>query len=154
MDVKSSQVTGNAALHFAAWQLSRRGWNVLMTARNSKGSDLYCANDAETVFFGVQSKGLTKRDPVGLGGSLDNLRSDWWIITIKAKTDAPVCYIMTLEEVKALCHRSDPAKSSNGKVSMWLQPTAYDRPEFREAWHRFGVVTEVDSAASPRSPTA
>lgn len=41
MDVKSSQVTGNAALHYAAWQLSRRGWNVLMTARNSKGSDLY-----------------------------------------------------------------------------------------------------------------
>lgn len=144
MDVKSSQVTGNAALHYAAWQLSRRGWNVLMTARNSKGSDLYCANDAETVFFGVQSKGLTKRDPVGLGGNLDNLRSDWWIITIKAKTDAPVCYVMSLAEVKALCHRSDPAKSSNGKVSMWLQPTAYDRPEFKEAWHRFG--TEAVSA--------
>lgn len=51
MDVKSSQVTGNAALHYAAWQLSRRGWNVLLTARNSKGSDLYCANDAETIFF-------------------------------------------------------------------------------------------------------
>ncbi|WP_246661279.1 hypothetical protein [Rhizobium sp. MHM7A] len=138
MDVKSSQVTGNAALHYAAWQLSRRGWNVLLTARNSKGSDLFCSNDAETIFFGVQSKGLTKRAPVGLGENLDNLRSDWWIITIKAKTDDPVCFILSLGEVKALCHRSDPARSSNGKMSMWLQPTAYDRPEFREAWHRFG----------------
>jgi len=28
---------------------------------------------------------------------------------------------MTLGEDKALCHRSDSAKSGNGKVSMWLQ---------------------------------
>jgi hypothetical protein len=49
---------------------------------------------------------------------------------------------MTLDEVKALCHRSNPANSSNGKVSMWLQPTAYDRPEFREAWHRFGTEAQ------------
>jgi hypothetical protein len=45
---------------------------------------------------------------------------------------------MTLEDVKALCHCRDPANSSNGKVSLWLQPTSYDRPEFREAWHRLG----------------
>jgi hypothetical protein len=76
VDVKSSEVTGNAALHYAAWQLSRRGWNVMLTARNAKGSDLFCSNDAETIFFGVQSKGLSKTDPVGLGGSLDNLRSE------------------------------------------------------------------------------
>ncbi|MHC2364151.1 hypothetical protein [Rhizobium leguminosarum] len=77
MDVKSSQVTGNAALYYAAWQLSRKGWNVMLTSRNAKGSDLFCSNDNETIMFGVQSKGLTKRDPVGLGASLANLRSDW-----------------------------------------------------------------------------
>ncbi|MGI0524002.1 hypothetical protein [Rhizobium giardinii] len=143
MDARSPQVTGNAALHYAAWQLSRRGWNVMLTSRNSKGSDLFCANDAETILFGVQSKGLTKRDPVGLGSNLANLRSDWWIITIKAKTEAPVCFIMTLEEVKTLCHHSDPAKSRNGSISIWLQPSGYDRPEFREAWHRFGTVGQI-----------
>lgn len=140
MDVKSSQVTGNAATHYAAWQLSRRGWNVMLTSRNAKGSDLFCANDSETIRFGVQSKGLTKRAPVGLGSNLANLRSDWWIITIKAKTEAPVCFIMTLEEVKARCHHSDPAKSRKGALSIWLQPASYDRPEFREAWHRFGTI--------------
>jgi len=76
MDVKSSQVTGNAALHYAAWQLSRKGWNVMLTSRNAKGSDLFCSNDAETIVFGVQSKGLSKRAPVGLGTNLINLRSD------------------------------------------------------------------------------
>lgn len=136
MDVKSSQTTGNAAMHYAAWELSRRGWNVMPTARNAKGSDLFCANDDESIIFGVQSKGLSKRSPVGLGGSLDNLRSHWWIITIDAKTENPTCFILSLAEVKELCFHSDPAKSKAGAMSHWLQPNAYDQPQFREAWHR------------------
>jgi hypothetical protein len=140
MDVKSSQATGNAALHYAAWQLSRKGWNVMLTARNAKGSDLFCANDDESVMFGVQSKGLTKRAPVGLGCNINNLRSDWWIITIKVKENTPTSFIMKLDEVKELCVHSDPAKSKTGAQSIWLQPTAYDQPKFREAWHRLNVV--------------
>ena len=138
MDVKSSQATGNAALHYVAWQLSRKGWNVMLTARNAKGSDLYCANDDESMIFGVQSKGLSKRSPVGLGANLDNLRSKWWIITIHAKQDNPVCFVMTLEEVKKMAFESDPKKSKVGAVSHWLPQKAYDRPEFKEAWHRLG----------------
>ena len=110
MDVRSSQATGNAAMHYVAWQLSKRGWNVMPTTRNAKGSDLYCANDAETVIFGVQSKGLSKRDPVGLGTKLGNLRSDWWIITINAKTDTPTCFILRRQEVVDLCSQSDPER--------------------------------------------
>lgn len=139
MDVKSSQATGNAAMHFVAWQLSKRGWNVMPTTRNAKGSDLYCANDAETVIFGVQSKGLSKRDPVALGTKLGNLRSDWWIITINAKTDTPTCFILKRQEVVDLCSQSDPAKSLNGVPSYWLQPKAYDQPQFRDAWHRLST---------------
>jgi hypothetical protein len=126
-------------MHYVAWQLSKRGWNVMPTTRNAKGSDLYCANDAETVIFGVQSKGLSKRDPVGLGTKLGNLRSDWWIITINAKTDIPTCFILRRQEVVDLCSQSDPAKSRNGVPSYWLQPTAYDQPQFREAWHRLST---------------
>lgn len=136
MDVKSSQATGNAAMHYVAWQLSKKGWNVMPTTRNAKGSDLYCANDAETIIFGVQSKGLSKRAPVGLGSSLSNLRSDWWIITINAKSDNPACFIMTRQEVIELCFHSDPAKSRAGVQSYWLQPKAYDQPQFRDAWDR------------------
>lgn len=139
VDVKSSQATGNAAMHYVAWQLSKRGWNVMPTTRNAKGSDLYCANDAETIIFGVQSKGLSKRDPVGLGSNLGNLRSDWWIITINAKSDAPTCFILTRQEVLELCFHSDPAKSSSGVQSYWLQPKAYDQSQFRNAWHRLST---------------
>ena len=108
------------------------------TARNAKGSDLFCANDDESIIFGVQSKGLSKRAPVGLGANLDNLRSEWWIITINAKQDNPTCFILSLSEVKELCFHSDPNKSKTGTKSHWLQPKAYDQPQFRDAWHRLG----------------
>ncbi len=106
------------------------------TARNAKGSDLFCANDDESIIFGVQSKALSKRAPVPLGGNLDNLRSEWWIITVQAKNDEPTCYIMRLEEVKALAHSSDIAKMKSGKPAHWLQPRSYESDEFRNAWHR------------------
>ena len=102
MDVKSAQSSVIAALHYAAWQLSRKGWNVMATARNAKGSDLFCVNDDESIKFGVQSKGLSKRAPVGLGTDLKNLRSEWWLITINAKQENPVCFILSLDEIKKL----------------------------------------------------
>jgi|GEM_PF-493637 len=136
MDVKSSQATGNAAMHYAAWQLSRKGWNVMPTARNAKGSDLFCANDDESVMFGVQSKGLSKRTSLPCGTNLDNLRSDWWIITINAKSETPICFILTLEEVKAYCVQSDASNSKTGTAAYWLSPRMYDQPQYREAWHR------------------
>lgn len=65
------------------------------------------------------------------------------VITIRAKTDAPVCFIMKLQGVKDLAYHGDPTKSRNGAASTWLQPSAYDRPEFREAWHRFEPLTSL-----------
>jgi hypothetical protein len=109
------------------------------TVRNARGSDIIVTNADESVYFGIQSKALSKRNPVPLGNDLDSLRSKWWIITIKANLDNPVCFIMSLDEVKALAHRGE----KDGRVSYWLQPTAYDRDEFREAWHRLGDPTQA-----------
>lgn len=128
----SHQLTGNSGLQYASWQLSRRGWHAMPTVRNAKGSDIIVTNADESIYFGVQSKALSKRYPVPLGGDLNALRSKWWIITIKANSDNPVCFIMALDEVKALAHRGEKGE----KISYWLQPTSYDRDEFREAWHR------------------
>ena len=125
-----SQITGNAGLYYAAWQLSRRGWHVMPTVRNARGSDLIVVNDDETVFLGIQSKALSKRQAVGLGKRIDDLRSDWWIVTIHANADRPICYVMTLAEVCAL------AKQDRNGGAWWLDPPAYDRGEFRDAWGR------------------
>lgn len=131
-----SQLTGNSALYHAARELSRRGWHVAITSRNARGADLYAANAEETVVHPVQSKGLAKRMPVPLGSSLDKLRSHWWIITTFANDVAPICYIMTLDEVncRAKCNKT-------GQEAYWLQPPDYDVQEFREAWSRLGDPT-------------
>ena len=80
----------------------------------------------------MQSKGLSKRHAVPLGRSIDDLRSDWWVITIYANTDAPVCYVMRNEEVRRLA-----AQDVNGGA-YWLNPPAYDRAEYKESWDRIG----------------
>ena len=129
------QLTGNAGLYHVARELSRRGWHVMPTVRNARGADLYAASEDETRLLPIQSKALSKRDPVPLGGSLDTLRSPWWIVTIQANTATPKCFVMTLEEVKAAAHRGENAA---GKVSFWLQPKAYDLPVYEEAWDRLG----------------
>lgn len=125
-----SQITGTAGLNFAAWQLSRRGWHVMPTIRNARGSDLFVTNADESVFFGVQSKGFSKRSPVPLGLNLDDLRSAWWVVTINTNSDSPVCYVLSLDEVRGLATQD----KKGGR--WWLEPKAYDREEFREAWHR------------------
>jgi len=128
------QLTGNAGLNYVLWQMSRRGWHAMPTIRNARGSDILATDSAEAVFFGIQSKALSKRNPVPLGSNLEKLRSDWWVITIHANSDHPVCFIMALDEVRESAHRGE----KDGRVSYWLQPKSYDRDSFREAWHRFG----------------
>lgn len=132
------QFTGNAGLNYIAWQLSRRGWHVTPTIRNARGSDMLVTDEDENVKFGVQSKALSKRYSVPLGLSLEALRSEWWIITVHANSDNPVCYIMRREEVQGLATRD--AKHGNH----WLIAKSYDQPQFREAWHRIDQMRQRD----------
>ena len=131
----SSQLTGNAGLYHVARELSRRGWHVMPTDRNAQGADLYAASADESVVVPIQSKALSKKVPVPLGKSLSTLRSPWWIVTIYANTATPICYVLTLDEVRSGAHRG---VNETGKVSYWLQAKAYAKPEFHEAWERLG----------------
>nr|WP_220129868.1 hypothetical protein [Sphingomonas chungangi] len=114
------------------------------TVRNARGADLYAASDDESLVLPIQSKALSKRDPVPLGGDLDKLRSHWWVITINANNDRPTCFVMTLEEVRSAAHRG--VSPTTGKVSFWLQPKSYARPEFEEAWDRLGEPSPAGGA--------
>lgn len=140
-------MVGNAGLNFVAWQLSRRGWHVLPTIRNARGSDLYVTNGDETVFFGLQSKALSRRSAVPLGKDGDALRSDWWVITINACTASPTCFILRKEEVKALA-----VVDKNGAGGRWLDPRAYDRDEYRDAWDRLSDLNATLPLSSPQAP--
>lgn len=131
-------MTGNAGLNHAAWQLSRRGWHVMPTIRNARGSDLFVTNHDESVFFGIQSKAFHGREAVPLGLSLDALRSDYWIVTVRANSEAPTCYVLSLDDVKRIASRD---KGGDGKY--WLEARDYEVDEFREAWDRLNTPREA-----------
>ncbi|MBK5265703.1 MAG: hypothetical protein JJE34_10815 [Alphaproteobacteria bacterium] len=127
------QFTGNAGLGYILWQMSRRGWHAVPTIRNARGSDILVTDADEDVKFGIQSKALSKRQAVPLGRDLTTLRSEWWIITVHANSDNPVCYIMTINEVRELA-----SQDKGGQQAHWLEPRDYDRDEFKNAWDRIG----------------
>ena len=138
---QSSQVTGNAGLFHAAWELSRRGWHVVLTVRNARGADLLAVSPDELVVNPIQSKALSKKSDVPLGSNLDSLRSPWWIITLNAKSSDPICYILNLDEVKSLAGRDE----KEGRVSFWLPFRKFAVEQFEEKWDRLEttMLTEV-----------
>lgn len=130
----ASQVVGNVGMYFVCYTLSRRGWNVMPTSRNARGIDILAYNQDASLTLALQIKALSKRHPVPLGGGLDKIIGDYWIIVNQALSDAPNCFILTPAEVRETAHRGE----KDGKVSYWLQPKAYEQAQFQEAWQRLG----------------
>ena len=120
-------------MYYTCYKLSCMGWNVMPTARNARGIDIIAYNKNGTRFIGVQVKALSRRNPVPLGNSIEKVMGDFWIIVNNVAKE-PNVFVMVPGEVRSLAHRGE----KNGKVSYWLQPTAYDAPQFKEAWHRIG----------------
>jgi len=104
------------------------------TARNARGVDIIAYSSDASHFKGIQVKALSKRNPVPLGLSLDKCMGDFWVIVNKVASDSPQAFILTPTEVKKLAHRGE----KEGRVSYWLQPAAYEQPQFKEAWERIG----------------
>ena len=130
-----TQVVGNVGMYYAAYRLSRMGWNVMPTARNARGVDQLAYNSNADHYLGIQVKALSKpKPPVPLGKSLDTFMGDFLIIVTNAEIDNPRCFIMNPDEVKRLADRGE----KDGRVSYWLQPNKYHTDEFREKWDRIG----------------
>ena len=104
------------------------------TARNARGVDIIAYNQDATHKVAVQVKALSKRNPVPLGSSLDKVMGDYWVIINKVSSSSPTAFILLPSEVKELAHRGE----KDGRISFWLQPVSYDRPDFKEQWDRIG----------------
>lgn len=130
---RDQQVTGNIGLYWTCYHLSRMGWNAMPTSRNARGVDIIAYNRDCTRTIAIQVKTLSKRNPVPLGVSLDKVMGDFWVIVNNAATD-PQTYVLLPKEVKKLAHRGE----KDGRVSYWLQPSAYCVDAFHEAWERIG----------------
>ena len=85
-----TQVVGNIGMYFAAYRLSQMGWNVMPTARNARGIDLLAYSHSADRYLGIQIKALSApKHDVPLGGSIEALMGEWWIIITKAITTEP-----------------------------------------------------------------
>ncbi len=129
-----NQVVGNVGLFYVCYQLSKRGWNVMPTARNARGIDILIYSQDATRTHTLQVKALSKRNPVPLGGKLDGHFGDFFIICRNVAQDMPECYVLTPAEVRGFAHKGE----KDGKTSYWLQPRQYDSPDFHERWDRIG----------------
>jgi len=128
------QLTGNVGLYYCCYRLSLFGWNVMPTARNARGVDIIAYSRNASQFVGVQVKALSKRPPVPLGGSLDKIMGDFWVIVNKVVSPVPSAFILLPSEVRERAHRGE----KNGRVSYWLQTPDYEQDSFYEAWERIG----------------
>src|SRR5437899_495068 len=121
----NAQVVGNVGLYFVCYELSKRGWNVMPTTRNARGIDIIAYDIKATRYIGIQVKALSKKNPVPLGGSLDRVMGDFWIVVNNLDATHGI-FILKPEEVKASAHRGE----KDGKISYWLQPKSYVLPEY------------------------
>ena len=129
------ETISNVGLFYVCFRLSRYGWNVSPATRNARGFDVVaCSRDASRTRT-LQVKSTSRRGAVLLGSDLDRVGGDFVVVCRSVLTEAPESFILTPGEARA----SAVSVERDGRTTFWLQPRAYDRPDFHEAWGRLGV---------------
>ena len=94
-----NQVIGNIGLYYICYELSKRGWNVLPTSRNTRGVDLIIYNQNANIMHTAQIKTLSKKTPIPLGKNLDNLIAEFIMVCV-LEAEKPQVFVFTTEEMK------------------------------------------------------
>ena len=130
----SRQIVGNIGLYYVCYELSKRGWNVLPTSRNTRGVDIIIYSQKAQRKYTIQVKSLSKKDPVPLGSDLENLFGDYLVICRKVFEDRPEIFIAKIDYIKnsgLICE-----ENKDGKKSYWFQPKEYE--QFKDNWEIIG----------------
>ena len=122
-------IVGNIGLYYVCFKLSKLGWNVMPTSRNTRGIDVVCFSMDGKRKLTIQVKSLSKRPSVPLGKSLDKIMGDYWVIVNSLNTDKPRMYVLLPDEVRARA-------ACDSKGAYWLETKKYAIDEFEENWQR------------------
>ena len=144
----AKQIIGNIGLYHVARELSLHGWNVMLTARNAKGADLYAASEDERTIHPIQVKthsGRPQDTPLGLYP--ERLVTPWWVFVAYACSEQITCYVLTLEEIRQRMGRDPGARSGKPEHErlFWFHRRYYtpgvegELVEARDAWHRLAL---------------
>lgn len=139
---KNKQIIGNQGLHYVSFMLSRRGFNLAITARNAKGADILIYNDRCDSVKTIQVKSVTNRYSVNVGRTEDaeempQLICDYWIF-VNLGYETPRCYIFTRDEAQMIVERNYNV-DQNDKFNWWLHPGDIYSPDFEERWEKISV---------------
>ena len=137
---KSTQLTANIGLYYVCYQLSRRGWNVMPTARNARGIDIVAYQGSGKDFIGIQVKTLSGRLAVPLNKAPEQreLPGDYWIIVTNVAVPSdppptPDVFVLLPDEVKKKARRHPKSGS------WWLVRDDYDSANYQDKWDRLQV---------------
>jgi len=120
MDERNNQLVGNTGLFYICYELSKKGWNCLITSRNAKGPDIIIYSQDGEKKYAIQAKSLTSRRNSVPFGSNRNFISDYLIICVDVFNN-PEIYIFKTEDVRENLHEA----TKNGKVSYWFEFSRY-----------------------------
>jgi hypothetical protein len=127
-------VVGNIALYYTAYILSRHGWNVLPTSRNTRGVDIVIYSQDGTKMHTIQVKGLFKRNPVPFGSNSNNLIAEFYVIVLLNELKSePWAFVLNKENIKEKLRM----REKNKKVSYWLKELKF-LSEFKNKWDIIG----------------
>ena len=140
-----AETIANVGLYYVCFRLSRYGWNVSPATRNAQGFDLLaCSRDASQTRT-LQVKATARRGPILLASRPELVVGDFVVVCRAVLTESPESFLLTPEEARAAA----VSLEKDGHTTFWLQPKAYDRPEFREAWSRLGVGAPAPGSPNP-----
>ena len=122
-----NQIVGNIGLYYACYELSRRGWNAMPTARNARGVDIVIYNQKGTESHTVQVKSLSKRNPAPFGSTLHTLIAEY-IFVVNNVVETPNIFIVDTPTARSRIRE----ENKDGKKSYWFQPKDYE--EFKDNW--------------------
>jgi hypothetical protein len=129
---RRNQVVGNMGLHYACYELSKRGWNVLSTARNARGVDVVVYSEDAKRKHTIQVKALSRPANVNLGPD-ESLLADYLVVVLFERDNAPKVFIAKATELRGLCEKGLLRFYGD---KFWLQRKGYE--EFENKWGDLG----------------
>ncbi len=124
----SKVLVGNVGLFYSAYELSKRGFYVFLTSRNTEGYDLVAVKDKNKVFL-IEVKTLSQKNAVPFGSKnpKEKLKADFVFVVVGLEN--PEIYIVPIEK---LLEKVVKQKNKESKESFWVK--LEDIEEFKEKW--------------------
>ncbi len=130
MNKLPKQIVGNIGLYYTCCELSKRGWNVMITSRNARGPDIIIYSQSAERFHTIQVKSLRGRNPVSIS---KNPISEYIIICRRVLDLQPEIFIAMVDEIRS---KIKEHVNEAGEKSCWLEMPDYETFEGR--WDKLG----------------